>query len=564
MPSIRDLIGASIRRQRLRLALACLAAAAVTASSVLLLGLSGWFITAAGLAGLAGPVAVNAFNYMLPAVCIRFFAILRTGGRYAERVIGHDAALGALAELRPALFAAILATPVSRVFNLTVGDASTRLVQDVDAVEARFVRLPAPWAAAAALLAGMALLLPAGLPAAGATAGVFLATLSAGWWLAARGAGAGQAVQRANARLKERYASLMAAAAELRAYGLDGWAAERIAQEGQGLLAAQARVTAWGGWFAALQAAAPVLAAMLALGLSRHAGLPVAAMAALGAAMTVDGAGSLLRGFEVRGSLAESEARLDAILQAPPALRQTATALHARPSITLTEPAAWLAAGSVIGITGPSGVGKTTLLERLVGLRPVSAGVIALDGTDVATIDPAALRRCFAYAPQDAALLSGTVRDNLMLACRADTAEAALWDALEDAALAARVRALPAGLDSWVGENGAILSGGEKRRLGLARAYLRPAPWLLLDEPTAGLDAATDALVVARLGARLLRTGQGALLVSHRPAPLALGSRTLCLPPSLRTATALYGRNALRFGEDHGDDGSLYDPGRAA
>ncbi len=527
--AIGDLIGASIRRQRLRLALACLAAATVTASSVLLLGLSGWFITAAGLAGLAGPLAANAFNYMLPAVCIRLFAILRTGGRYAERVIGHDAALGALAELRPALFAAILRTPVARALDLTVGDASTRLVQDVDAVEARFVRLPAPWAAGAAFLAGMALLLPAGLPAAGATTAIFAATLLAGWWLAGRGAGAGRDVQRANSRLKERYASLISAAAELRAYGLDGWAADRIAQEGQGLLAAQARVTAWGGWFAALQAGAPVLAAMAALGLSRHAGPPAAAMAALGAAMTVDGAGALLRGFEVRGSLAESEARLDAIMAAPPAGRARSVLPPGRPWIILAEPAARLSPGSIVALTGPSGIGKTTLLERLVGLRTCTEGTISVDGADIAAIDPAALRRCFAYAPQDAALLSGTVRDNLMLACAADTAEAALWDALRDAALDARVRALPSGLDSWIGENGAILSGGEKRRLGLARAYLRAAPWLLLDEPTAGLDGATEAVVVSRLAVRLGRTGQGALIVSHRPTPLTICGVTLRL-----------------------------------
>ena len=98
----------------------------------------------------------------------------------------------------------------------------------------------------------------------------------------------------------------------------------------------------------------------------------------------------------------------------------------------------------------------------------------------------------------------------------------ALWAALEDADLADRIRAAPAGLNAPLGENGARLSGGERRRLGLARAYLRPAPWLVLDEPTEGLDAATEARVLERLARRLERTGQGLILVSHRPAPLAL------------------------------------------
>ena len=538
MSALRRILAEERKRHWKPLALACLAAAIVTASSVLLLGLSGWFITAAALAGLAGPVAANAFNYMLPAVAIRLFAILRTGGRYAERVFGHDAALRALADLRPALFAAILAGPVSRVLALTVGDASTRMVQDVDAVEAHFVRLSAPWGAGAAVLGGMVLLLPAGLAPAAATAVVFSATLLAGWGLSGRAAADGRAVQRATAALKERYASLIEASAELRAYGLDGWAAERIAAEGQALLDAQARVTAWGGWFALLQAGAPALASMAALGLSLHDRLPVAAMAALGAAMTVEGAGALLRSFEVRGSLAESEARLDAVLHAPNPVVGEVVDLRDHPAIALACPLAHLEAGEIVGIAGPTGSGKTTILERLIGLRATPATEIRVDGVDLAMIAPSSLRRCFAYAPQTAAMLAGTIRENLILACGPGTADATLWAALHDAALDERIRALPSGLDSWIGENGARLSGGERRRLGLARAYLRPAPWLLLDEPTAGLDAGTEATVVARLRARLARTAQGALIVSHREAPLAICTTTLHVgeaapPPSL-------------------------------
>jgi ATP-binding cassette subfamily C protein CydC len=543
MNRLQALMAMERKRHWKPLAIACLAAATVTAASVLLLGLSGWFITAAALAGLAGPLAATSFNYMLPAVGIRLFAILRTGGRYSERVFGHDAALRALAALRPALFAAILAGPASRALGLTVGDASARMVQDVDAVEARFVRLSAPWGAAAAAVGGLALLLPAGLAPAGATAAIFGATLLVGWALSGSAAEDGHAVQRANARLKERYASLIEASAELRAYGLDGWAAERIAADGEALLDAQARVTAWGGWFTLVQTGAPVLAAMAALGLSLHDRLPVAAMAALGAAMAVEGAGALLRSFEVRGSLAESEARLEAILQVTPSLDPGSRSgeiveLRDRPAIALARPFARLDPGVVVGITGPSGGGKTTILERLMGLRETPEAQIAVDGADIAAIDLATLRRCFAYAPQQAALLAGTVRENLMLACGAETADATLWTALHDAALDERIRALPDGLDSWIGENGAVLSGGEKRRLGLARAYLRPAPWLLLDEPTAGLDANTEATVVARLQARLARTRQGALVVSHRAAPLAICATTLHVGGEAAPATA--------------------------
>ncbi|MEI9904592.1 MAG: ATP-binding cassette domain-containing protein [Asticcacaulis sp.] len=110
---------------------------------------------------------------------------------------------------------------------------------------------------------------------------------------------------------------------------------------------------------------------------------------------------------------------------------------------------------------------------------------------------------------------------------KASDIELRLFAALEDAALAGRVRVLPKGLDTWIGDGGVTLSGGERKRLCLARAYLRDAPVLLLDEPTEGLDLATEAMVVARLEARLARSGQGLVLVSHREGPRRLATRIL-------------------------------------
>lgn len=529
-PYLTRFLAAERQRERSRLLVACLSAACVTGASVLLLGISGWFLTAAALAGLAGPLVANGFNYFTPAALIRMFAILRTAGRYSERVVGHEAALRALSRIRPALFAAILAGPAERALGLTMGDASSRMVQDVDALEARFVRLPVPWGTVAAFLAGMAMILPAGLVPALATTAILAATLGLGRMLARTAEAAGREVQIANGRLKERYAGLVAASAELRAYGLEDWAAQEIARTGEGLLTAQARVTAWGGWFALLQGTATGLAAMLALALAPAHHLPLAAMAALGAAMVIDGAGAFLRGLEAQGGWHEAAERLDTLL-APPSVVTSTVPIGADPRIDLGLGSAPLLPGTITGLTGPSGIGKTSLLERLMGLRAAVGSQIALDGVPLAAIDGAALRAAFAYAPQDAALLAGTVRANLLLGCpEGEAEEDRLWCALEDAALATRVRAMPQGLDTWLGENGARLSGGERRRLGLARAYLRPAPWLLLDEPTAALDPAIEALVIGRLAARLARTGQGALIVSHRPAPLRLCSSVLRLP----------------------------------
>jgi ATP-binding cassette subfamily C protein CydC len=193
--------------------------------------------------------------------------------------------------------------------------------------------------------------------------------------------------------------------------------------------------------------------------------------------------------------------------------------------------------GARVAVTGPSGAGKTTLVEQLVGLRTASPGSVQLGGRDIATLPATVLRDHVAWAPQDAQLIAGTVRDNLHLA-RPGADDALLWEVLADACLDARVRALPAGLDGWIGEDGARLSGGERRRLSLARAYLGTAPWLLLDEPTEALDGATERAVVERLARRLARTGQGLVVVTHRPALLALCDQRLTLAPVAALAAA--------------------------
>lgn len=527
---LRAILGTECRRQRPRLLLAGFLAALVAAASVTLLGLSGWFITAAALAGLGGPAVAQGFNYMLPSAAIRLLAILRTGGRYGERLVGHDAALRALARLRPALFRALAASPATAL-ALSTGEATARVVGDVDALEADLVRRSARWGLWASLLSGTALLLLAGTGPALAAALALGLTVAVARRLSMHLAERGREAQRAAGRLKEELATLLAAATELRAHGLEDWAAERIARRGEVLGAAQQRAAAGAGWFELLQAGATGGAAVAALALAGPADLPMTALAALGAAMVVDGAAGFVRGLERQGRVAEAEARLDTMLAPAMADAPAGRVLAYPPSIRFAGRAGLLPPGCVAAITGPSGCGKTTLLETLLRLREPEPGRIFLGGVDLAELDAATARRCFSLLPQDAALLAGSVRDNLLLA-DPEAGEARLWQALHDAGLDERVARLPGGLDGWLGENGARLSGGERRRLGLARALLRPAPWLLLDEPTEGLDAATEALVLGRLAARLAREGQGALIVTHRPAPLALCRRVIPLDAS--------------------------------
>ncbi len=524
MSAFRDLVAAERVRQRRRLFNAALLAGMVGAASVLLLGLSGWFITAAAYAGVAGVAAAQAFNYMLPSAGIRLLAIVRTGARYGERLASHDAAFAALARIRPALFRAIACLPARKALALTTGEATARMVQDVDAVEARFVRLSAPWGLVGSLISGLFLLLIGGwLPALAAIAclAVLLGTASR---LAERLRGPGAAIQQVSGALKEEISSLCQAAPELRCYDLEAWAEGRIAAEGHRLGDAHLANGRAQAWFELVNAGMIGLAAALALALAAPAGAPIAALCALSAAMMLDGAAPLIRAMTQRGALEEAERRLEMVMEGAcpdedavgPVRSLRIASFHA-------------AAGTRTALVGPSGAGKSTLIEQLMALRPVAPGEIFVDGSDLATVNPATLRRSFAWLPQDAMLLSGSVRENLLLA-RPGASEEMLWNALGDALLDARIKALPMGLDTRIGENGERLSGGERRRLALARTYLSDAPWLLLDEPGEGLDAATQDLLTQRLERRLEASGQGLILVSHHPAMLRICGSSIHLP----------------------------------
>ena len=185
--------------------------------------------------------------------------------------------------------------------------------------------------------------------------------------------------------------------------------------------------------------------------------------------------------------------------------------------------------GEVIALTGPSGCGKSTLLSVVLGLRRPDAGTVRLGGVDLAEVDLDDWREHLAWVPQRPHLFARTVAENVRLG-RPDVSDAHVAAALDAAGLTEVVRRLPRGVDTQLGEGGAGLSAGERQRLALARAFVRDAPLLLLDEPTASLDNETEADVLAAV--RQLVSGRTALIVAHRPALAALADRTVELPPA--------------------------------
>ncbi|GIG85693.1 ABC transporter ATP-binding protein/permease [Plantactinospora endophytica] len=180
--------------------------------------------------------------------------------------------------------------------------------------------------------------------------------------------------------------------------------------------------------------------------------------------------------------------------------------------------------GERIAVVGPSGAGKSTLLHLLLGFVSPSSGRITVGGTDLAALDLAGWRRQLAWVPQRAHLFGTSLADNIRLGAP-DAPEEAVRAAVRAAALTEVVDGLPEGLDTRLGEGGHGLSSGERQRVALARAFLRDAPIVLLDEPTARLDAGSEAAVLAATG-RLV-AGRTALLVAHRPTLLAGADRVL-------------------------------------
>ncbi|MDW5326381.1 thiol reductant ABC exporter subunit CydD [Plantactinospora sp. KLBMP9567] len=195
---------------------------------------------------------------------------------------------------------------------------------------------------------------------------------------------------------------------------------------------------------------------------------------------------------------------------------QRTTALR---EVTLT-----IRPGERIAVVGPSGAGKSTLLHLLLGFASPSSGRITVDGTDLGALDLARWRRQLAWVPQRAHLFGSSLADNIRLGAP-DAPVTAVWDAVRAADLAELVADLPDGLDTRLGEHGHGLSSGQRQRVALARAFLRDAPIVLLDEPTARLDAGSEAAVLATT--RHLVAGRTALLVAHRPTLLAGADRVL-------------------------------------
>ncbi|MFF1506943.1 thiol reductant ABC exporter subunit CydD [Streptomyces sp. NPDC058326] len=199
--------------------------------------------------------------------------------------------------------------------------------------------------------------------------------------------------------------------------------------------------------------------------------------------------------------------------------------------------------GETVALVGPSGAGKSTLLDVVLGFAvPEEGGSVRVGGADLGSLDLEEWRNRIAWVPQRPYLFAGTIAENVRLA-RPDASDEAVREALRDAGADGFVAGLPQGFDTLLGEDGAGLSAGQRQRLALARAFLADRPLLLLDEPTAALDGATEAGVVDAV--RRLAAGRTVLLVVHRPALLAVADRVVSLAPPVGADSLSKGATAV-------------------
>lgn len=501
---------------------AFLAALATGVAGLLLLALSGWFLTAAAMAGLAGTAA--AFNYLLPSAAIRGLAIVRTVGRYGERLWSHQAALTMMADQRGTLFARLAQADTRNSPDLSSGEASTRLITDIAALEDLVVRrpaLPAGWLTA---LLGIVLASLAGIAAALAAAAVLGAAM-----IVIRRAGPGltEAPSRALAAevetLRRTILDHAAARPEIIAYGLTDRVAELVEVQAGKVDAIRLRLAVAEALLAGLPMLATGIVAALVV-LIGQGSAPIIATALLAATSAIETLGALVRAAARDATIDASLARLRTLAALPP-VPMVVSADH--PGMAITLGSVSIGPGERLAITGPSGSGKTRLIESLAGMRqPVH--LVESGGARLDQLSASQITTQFALAPQDPMLIVGSIADNLRIARPGIDAQA-MASALAAVGLADRIAQMPAGVDTPLEEGGGFLSGGERKRLSLARALLANRPWLVLDEPTEGLDAATERQVIAEIDDWLRQSGAGLILVSHRPAPLVLTEQRIAI-----------------------------------
>lgn len=508
------------RRQAPAIAFGALVALASLASGVALMAGAGHYIAASAI-GLA----------VVVPVVLEVTGIARVVLRYLERLTTHDATFRALAALRLWFYRGFARSAAGGLGFRRSGDVLARLVNDIEALDGVLLRLLIP-------LLGAVMLVPALLVVIGHDdddAAVLVLALFAivafvmPWraMVAARAAAADET--EAGGALRVTVLDTLTGLREIKVYEAEGRMLAGVQWQESRMFRAERDLAARG---AALQGLAflATQGALLAV-LLIHGTHPLAVVVAVFVVVAAfEAVGGMPRAGVIAGRASAAATRvLEAVEAAPPVrdperpapmpagnalafehvgFRWTPEGQTVFDDLSLDVPA-----GSRVAVLGPSGAGKSTLAALALKLAAPEQGRIRLGGTDIGTLRAADVRARITWLSQATHLFADTIRNNLLIG-RDDADDEALWAALEAARIADVVRALPDGLETWVGEQGSQFSGGQGRRLALARVLLSPAPILILDEPCSGLDLETERAFLATLNNTL--DGRTVLMITHR------------------------------------------------
>ena len=526
------------KRHKWMLSLGVVLAIITLLASIGLLTLSGWFLSASAVVGVAG---VYSFNYMLPAAGVRGAAITRTAGRYFERLVSHDATFRVLAHLRVYTFSKVLPLSPSGIARFRQGELLNRLVADVDTLDHLYLRVISPLAGALVVI----LVVAVGLSVLDVTlaltlGGIMLLTVLLLPPLFYRaGKSTGEALTALRAQYRQQLTAWLIGHAELTIFNAASRYRDALDSTESEWQEAQRRQA---GLTAISQAVMMLISGMTVVlmlwmaaggvGGNTAPGALIAlfvfcALAAFEALAPVTGA------FQHLGQVIASALRVtqlteqqpdvtfsDATMSAPEQAAVTFDKVSFRYSQqaqpALNQVSLTIQGGERVALLGRTGCGKSTLLQLLTRAWDPQQGEITLAGLPLTQYSESALRASMSVVPQRVHLFSATLRDNLLLAAP-QASDARLASTLTQVGLEKLLE--DGGLNSWLGEGGRQLSGGELRRLAIARALLHDAPLMLLDEPTEGLDAGTEQQILSLLDT--VTANKTVLMITHRLRGLA-------------------------------------------
>lgn len=522
------------RRHWFLLSLGIVLAIATLLASIGLLTLSGWFLAGTAIAGVPG---ITFFNYMLPAAGVRGAAISRTAGRYAERLVSHSATFRVLKHLRVFAFEKILPLTPGGIARFRQGELLNRLVGDVETLDHLYLRVISPIVSALVVIAvltfGLGFLDQNLAYVLGGFMTFLLFALPVMFYRAGKPIG----IQLTN--LRAQYRTLLTSAlqgqAELTVFGAQHRFRDQLAEIEQRWLIQQQRQAGLTGMSQAVIILATGFAVALMLWLASGIQWPyresgaIIALFVFCALAAFEALGPVAVAFQHLGQVMTSAERVSQIVDTKPEVTFPDSGPAAGDNVSLTlssigftypgQPlpvlqnvSLTLRAGEHIALLGKTGCGKSTLLQLITRAWDVSEGEICINDKPVAEYDEQTLRSLMAVVPQRIHVFNNTLRANLHIGDNRAT-DAQLNAVLSQVGLD-NLLENEQGLNGWLGEGGRQLSGGEQRRLGIARALLHNAPFLLLDEPTEGLDADTEQHILTLL--REVGRNRTMLIITHR------------------------------------------------